>query len=74
LRAHFLQSTALFENISQGKLTITINKNDLNRKGQTFQKNIKPYEHTDISMERIFCKEIIKEDDQYIISIFEINN
>jgi hypothetical protein len=64
----------LFENINKEDVIMNIYKNELDSKEKTFQENIKPYENMDICLERIFCKEIVKDEDRYIISIFEIKN
>jgi hypothetical protein len=62
----------LFENMGKKNIIINIDKNDLDKKEKTFQKNIKPYKNIDICLKRIFCKDIIKDSDTYIISVFEI--
>jgi hypothetical protein len=62
----------IFENSNGKDDIIKITKNDLNKKGKIFQKNIEPYKNRDISLKRIFCKEIEKEDDKYIVGVFEI--
>jgi hypothetical protein len=62
----------LFENINNSHLQININKKLFGNQEKTFQENIKPYNIVELNLERLFCKKIIKTDDEYIVAIFNI--
>lgn len=62
----------LFEQINNNDLDIKIQKDFLDSQEKTFQNNIKPYNNIELNIKRIFCKKIIKNNDEYIIAIFNI--
>jgi hypothetical protein len=64
----------IFDHIEKNDFSIHIRKEELDRKPETFQKNIHPYQNRNFILKRIFYDKISMKDTDYIVSIFYICN
>jgi len=51
---------------------INVSENVLNQQEKTFQDNIKPYLNQELNIERIFCRKLAKDGEEYAVAIFNV--